>query len=219
MNHIVPPSLLFDYQIRIPECGAPNAGKSGALLNLTERSEVFFPALVNGIRPYARLNLGWNADGFAIRLQVQGKSQPCQGTSAALDRSDGISFWIDTRPSGQVHRATQYCHYFTSIPVDEQHDGQPGTVVREIAQQREQRQESDTGKFQHRFRQQKDGYELEIWIPGSQLYGYREIEELRRMGFYCVVHDTELGEQPLSIADDFPVSFNPSTWLELELCK
>jgi hypothetical protein len=49
------------------------------------------------------------------------------------------------------------------------------------------------------------------------MFGFDEAPSIGRIGFYCVVHDTELGEIPLSIADDFPIAFDPSTWLQLEL--
>ena len=54
-------------------------------------------------------------------------------------------------------------------------------------------------------------------LPGSQLHGYRQVDELRQLGFYCVVRDTELGEQPLTVTDDFPYASDPSLWVQLEL--
>jgi hypothetical protein len=61
------------------------------------------------------------------------------------------------------------------------------------------------------------GYDLEVWIPESQLYGFRQIDELRHLGFYSLVRDTELGEQPLTLTDEFPFAWDPSLWINLEL--
>ncbi|MCP4506854.1 MAG: hypothetical protein GY826_10730 [Fuerstiella sp.] len=62
-----------------------------------------------------------------------------------------------------------------------------------------------------------EGYELAVWIPGNQSYGFREKSDLGKLGFYCVVQDTHLGDQPLILGDDFPTSYNQSTWIQLEL--
>ena len=86
-----------------------------------------------------------------------------------------------------------------------------------IAQQRDTRGEMDANKIQLRCHLKKAGYDLEVWIPQTQLYGYRQIDELRKLGFYCLVRDTELGEQPLTVSDEFPFAWNPSLWVTLEL--
>ena len=64
---------------------------------------------------------------------------------------------------------------------------------------------------------QRDGYQLELWIPTTQMPGFDQIEEIGHLGFYVVVEDTELGQLPLSVGDDFPVAHDPSTWLQLNL--
>ena len=217
MNQVVPPSLLCDFQLSVPECSAPSRKKSGRLLNLNDRHEIFFPSQLNAQSSWASLRIGWNSIGLGLSLNVSGKQQKPAGSSDSPELSDRLAVWIDTRPSGQVHRATQYCHSFGLLPVDELTGNKPSALVQEIAQQREKRIESNPLKIRQRVHQLTDGYEMEVWIPGDQLYGFREVEELRRLGFYCIVHDSELGEQPLTVADDFPVTFNPSLWLTLDL--
>ncbi|MEQ9406719.1 MAG: hypothetical protein RIK87_03295 [Fuerstiella sp.] len=217
MDLLVPPSLLFDYRLRIPQCSGPLSGTKGRLLKLPESSQLFIPSRLNEQPVFASVRAAWNTDGFALSVNVSGKPAPPSGVSADLVRSDCLLVWMDLRPAGNVHRATEYCHHLVFLPVDEHQDGGPSVVVQPIAQQRARRGETDPGKIKCRTHTRNDGYELEIWIPGSQLYGFRDISELGRIGFCCVVQDMDLGEQPLSLGREFPIGFDPSTWPQLEL--
>ncbi len=217
MDYIVPPALLFDFRLPVSQCAGPSKRSTGHLLNLPPEAELFVPSAMNGQQQFATVLAGWNSDGLGLAVKVQGRSLTATGTSADIKRSDAVLLWIDTRPAGNVHRATEYCHHFACLPVDEHTDGKPNIVVQPIAQQRMQRIESDPKKMLCRTHQKKDGYEFELWIPASQLYGFRDVAELGRLGFYCVVQDSELGDQPLSVDDNFPTSYDPSTWVQLEL--
>ena len=62
-----------------------------------------------------------------------------------------------------------------------------------------------------------DGYQLSVWIPGSQLPGFAELAETRALGLYVVIEDAELGQLPMSVGGDFPLAWNPSIWTRMEL--
>ena len=198
-------------------CRKPGRVSGGRLLKLPPASRIFFPGNMNDQPVFAELFVGWHAEGLGLTLKVSGKRQPVAGTSKNLSYSDSLLLWLDTRPTGSVHRATEYCHHFACLPVDKHADGATTVVTQPIAQQRAQRIESDTRKFLTAVELKKDGYILDVWIPGSQIYGFGEVAELGRLGFYCVVQDTELGDQTLSVHDDFPISYDPSTWVQLDL--
>ena len=217
MDYIVPPSLLFDFRLPVPHCDEPSKRKSGRLLNLPDESMLFNPSAMNELPSFASIKAGWNADGLGLAVEAHGKAKPASGSAHDIKHSDAILMWLDTRPAGNVHRATEYCHHFACLPVDEHSGDEPSVVVQPIAQQRAQKIESNPKKMACRTHQKKDGYEFEVWIPASQLYGFRDVAELGRIGFYCVVQDSELGDQPLSVGDDFPTSYDPSTWVQLEL--
>lgn len=217
MENVVPPSLLFEFRHVVPQCELPSKKKSGRLLTLASDAPLFVPATLNDQNSCAEFRLGWHADGVGICVAVHGKTEVVNGSSADPDRSDSVKIWLDTRPSGNVHRATEYCHSFICLPADEQQDGRPSADVLPIAQQRATRVETNTNSFLLRTHRTKSGYELEVWIPGNQLSGYREIAETGRIGFHAVVHDTELGEQPFSVGSDFPTSYDPSTWTQMDL--
>ena len=217
MNQIIPSSLLFDFSLPVGQCSPPSHRKTGRLLKQSEVSSLFLPASLNGQPLFATVAAGWNSNGLGFVFHVSGKPAPCAGSSSGVQHSDCVLIWIDTRASGNVHRATEYCHHFACLPSDDQADGNPSVVVQPIAQQRIQRIESNPEKMTCRTHAKNDGYELEVWIPGDQLYGFREVAELGKLGFYCVVQDSHLGDQPLTVGDDFPISYDPSTWVQLEL--
>ena len=217
MNQIVPPSLLFDCQLSIPRCDMPSTRRTGRLLKLPDEATLFVPSAMDGTPQFAHLKAGWNENGIGLHVSVAGRKQPLSGDAGDLKNSDSILIWLDTRHAGNVHRATEYCHHFACLPVDENADGSATVTVQPIAQQRAQKLESDPRKMLCRTHLTKVGYDFEIWIPGTQLYGFREIAEIGRIGFFCVVHDTELGSQFLSLDDDFPYAYDPSVWPQLEL--
>jgi len=217
VSQIVPSALLFDYRVQIPACPQPSRRKKGRLLTLTDQARLPAFSAMDGSPSFATVSLGWNSQGFGISVAVRGRNKPVNGNPLQIERSDCLEIWIDTRPTGNVHRATGYCHRVACLPVDESSDSQPSAIPVPIAQQREIRAEMQAQHIQLRTHLTKDGYDMETWIPDSQLYGYRQVDELRQLGFYCVVRDTELGEQPLTLTDDFPFAWDPALWVQLEL--
>jgi len=61
-----------------------------------------------------------------------------------------------------------------------------------------------------------DGYRLETWLPADTLNGY-DPEISPRLGFFCMLHDSELGQHFLTVDSAFPVTNDPSLWQTLEL--
>lgn len=217
VNQNVPTALLFEYRFRIPVCPDPSRKKNGRLLKLPATAQLPALATLDGRQAFAALSAGWNSNGFGINVGVRGRTRPPTGDSGRLGDSDCVELWIDTRPVGTVHRATGYCHRLACLPSDQSAGGAPSAVSQAIPQQREIRADMQTRHIQLRVHLCTDGYDMEVWIPESQLYGYHQIDDLRQLGFYCVVKDTELGDQPLTITDEFPFAWDPSLWVNLEL--
>lgn len=217
MNQLIPPALLFEYRFQVPVCPDPSGKKRGRLLQPADLAQLPALSAVDGGTPFASLSAGWNPNGLAVCLKVRGRTTPPAGNSKKPEASDCVELWIDTRPTGNVHRATGYCHRLACLAVDENADGAPVAVPQPIPQQREVRADMQPRHLKLRTHTQADGYDLEIWIPASQLYGYDQIDELRQLGFYSLIRDTELGDQPLTVTDDFPFNWDPSLWVQLEL--
>lgn len=213
---IVPPSFLFQYQLSVPRVeGLPK--KKGKSLQLPDAARIFVPSSLNDATAGLELKLGWNPDGLAIEILVRGKKQEASGRRHDLKNSDVVFVFIDTRHTANVHRATEFCTALQILPGDEAADDEPTVAFVEIAQQRGTRRQPDAKRVMVNMQNHRDGYQLELWIPTTQMPGFDQIEEIGHLGFYVVVEDTELGQLPLSIGDDFPVAHDPSTWLQLHL--
>jgi hypothetical protein len=191
--------------------------KKGALLQLDDGCSLFVPGSMNDTDNAFGLRMAWNPEGLGVELDVPGKKLPPAGRHKDLKNSDYISLFVDTRHTANVHRATEYCLSLVVLPCDEDADEKPTAAFVEIAQQRASRRDRDGRKCPVQLHVRPDGYRMEIWIPTSQMFGFDEAPEIGRIGFSCLIHDTELGEIPLNVGGDFPVAFDPSTWLQLEL--
>ncbi len=213
---IVPPSFLFQYQLSVPRMDdLPK--KKGRPLQLPDTARVFVPATLNDGTSSLDVKLAWNPDGLGIELVVHGKKQEVSGRRNDLKHSDYVSVFIDTRHTANVHRATQFCTALQILPSDEADDDQPTVQFVDMAQQHGTRLEQSSKRVLLGVETVSDGYRLEVWIPAAQIPGFAETPEIGHLGFYIVVEDTELGQLPLSIGDDFPVAHDPSTWLQLNL--
>ncbi|MCA9034965.1 MAG: hypothetical protein KDA91_07545 [Planctomycetaceae bacterium] len=219
MPPIVPHSFLFEFLPAIPRIDT--LVKKNGVVELPESSSVFVPSQLNsnqeaGPAPF-QLRMAWNPDGLAVNVFVSGKKLAVEGRSADLKNSDYVSICIDTRHTADVHRATGYCTALAVVPVDSKSQGQPRIIRLEIAQQRDSRHQLNPENCRAETVVTTDGYQLRVWLPSTELPGFNEVAEIGRIGFYLVVHDSELGELPLSVGDDFPVSFDPSTWMPVTL--
>ncbi len=218
MSRIIPPSLLFQYQPLIQH-SSQVPRRSGALLKLDSICAIFVPSTLNRDSNPFELRLAWNVGGLGVSIAVAGKKQPVLGSSGDLRNSDRVQLMIDTRHTASVHRATSYCTSVLILPSDSEAQHQPTLSFPEIAQQREVQLKRSGEKCRLWCDVRPGGYLLEVWLPASELSGFAEAADIRRLGFYCIVHDTELGELPLSVGDDFPAAFDPSTWLQMELSE
>jgi hypothetical protein len=189
---IVPPSFLFQYQLTVPRVdGLPK--KKGKALQLPDAARVFVPSALNAGTAGLELKLGWNPDGLAIEIVVRGKKEEPAGRRHDLKNSDVVYIFIDTRHTANVHRATEFCTALQILPSDEVNDDAPTVQFVEIAQQRGTRRQPDAKRVMLNVQNQRDGYQLDVWIPTAQMPGFDQIEEIGHLGFYIVVEDTELG--------------------------
>ena len=213
---IIPPSFLFQIQLEIPRIdGLPR--KSGRPLQLPPEAAVFVPSRLNERSEVFDLRAAWNPEGLGIELTVRGKTQEPAGRAHDLKSSDHVLIFVDTRHTANVHRATEYCSSILVLPSDENAEDRPTVQFLEIAQQRGTPREQEGRRCIVACELQSDGYRMELWIPAAQLPGFVDAPDIGHIGFCLMVEDTELGQLPLSIGDDFPVVFDPSTWIQLDL--
>jgi hypothetical protein len=189
------------------------------LLDLPEVCRLDSFADMDDRRSFADVRIAWNEGGLAIQVEVRGKDQPPLGDVARPRSSDGVTLWIDTRDSRTSHRASRYCHQFHFLAAG----GGPEKDEPAFVQSKINRALQDapvvaaqTVPFQ--LVPRTGGYRLEAFLPAAALNGF-DPEQNPRLGIHLAVHDQELGEQSLSVGDDFPWAEDPSLWSVLELVK
>jgi hypothetical protein len=136
----------------------------------------------------------------------------------ADEESDGVQLWIDTRSTQTVHRASRFCHRFLLLPAAGAHAKQAVAIQKPIARAREDAPFAGEGELTIASESRKDGYLLEVWLPGAALYGY-DPESHPYLGFYYHVHDSELGDQFTTVGAEFPFAHDPSLWTTLHLAS
>ena len=216
MPPTIPPSFLFQYQLSLPRVNEiPRA--RGRLLGLQNSAELFVPAGLNDETNPVRIRAAWNPQGLGVLLQIRGRRNSPAGRWKDPGNSDWIHILVDTRHTAGVQRATEFCTSVAVMPVDDDADGEASVRFTDISRQRTLAADKATASAKVDMQQVSGGYDIEVWLPGSLIPGFAQVSETGVLGFYCVIHDTELGELPLSVGDDFPVAINPSTWLVLAL--
>ena len=188
---LVPASFLFRFTI--PVQSATNLPRSKApLLALPDSHRVPFPSALEGEESFAELRLGWNKNGLAINVQVNGKKKLPICDPGKPTSSDGVSFWVDTRDTQTQHRASRYCHQFVALPLG---GGSKGTdpVFQQlpVPRAREDAPLIDPDVFLLESDASKSGYQLSIWCPAEALHGF-DPQSQNRLGFSLVVRDWEL---------------------------
>lgn len=181
--------------------------------------EFAIPELTNldGKRPFAQLRAAWNEKGLVFELRVSGRRQSVWCDRTSVFDSDGLSLWIDTRDSHQVHRATRYCHHFVFLPTGAGPNlDQPFKEKLLINRAREQSHFVAPKTLGARTAIQRGGYRLTVHIPADALTGF-DPDEQPRLGFFYAVRDRELGYQSLCLGREFPVNEDPSLWGSLIL--
>jgi hypothetical protein len=214
---LIPHHFLFRFTYPCLHIAAMPRTNDDRLLDLPESCRIDnFPGMAG--RPnFADVRCGWNELGLGMQVSVAGKDQPVQGDAARPRGSDGLTLWIDSRDARTSHRATRYCHQFHFLPSGggPDHD-EPAFVQSKIHRALQDAPLSSASAVPFQCAQTKNGYILEAFLPAAVLSGF-DPEQNRRLGFYYVVRDLELGEQVLSVGSDFPYWEDPSLWSVLEL--
>lgn len=214
MNQLMSPGFLFRWSLPVVQVSSlPN--RSGRLLNLPESCRLVSIGELDSRRDFADIRLAWNPGGFAISVEVRGKTKKPDCSSDSPLSSDGLTIWIDTRNTQGVHRATKFCHQFCLMPLGGRKSS-PAVVQIPLARAREETTRSDITQIQLQSEIFSDGYLLEAWFPVAVFVGFDPATS-SRMGFHYLVRDSELGEQALAVGSEFPVASDPSLWQTLEL--
>ncbi|MCA8997047.1 MAG: hypothetical protein KDA80_08675 [Planctomycetaceae bacterium] len=196
--------------------GVPRA--KAPLLSLPDECRIAIPSAMER-DVFADVRLGWNPEGLALEVRVEGKDEKTICNPDRLDISSAIHLMIDTRDTQTIHRASRFCHLFTAMPagVDSDEDS-PMCVQRPIARAREDAPLIDTDLILKEGEITKTSWRLGLWFPKDSLHGF-DPEPRTRLGFYLFVTDREMGHQYLTVTGEFPFDSDPSLWCSLELAE
>jgi hypothetical protein len=194
----------------------PGKESSGPVVELPESCAL--PSLQHIEKPasWAEVRIGWNAQGIGIVVLAEGVS------SLQLSlRPEGFAvahFWLDTRDTRNVSRATRFCHHFVARLEAGKVRGPlkvkvgPRPIARALAEPPAIRPELIASRAQL----DRSGWRLELFLPAQVLNGF-DPDTNRRLGFSYQIADFVRDDQFLGVGRDFPVGENPSLWSTLEL--
>ena len=211
MSQLVPPRFLFRWSFLVRRNDSvPH--QSGRLLGLPEDCRIPSLAELDSSPGFADVRLAWNDGGLGVSVEVRGRTQRLKCSIASPSVSDGIHVWIDTRNTKTVHRATKFCQQFSLLPSGGgRTEADPLGIAIPLARAREESLLADTSLIRVQSEVRSEGYWLDAWLPAEALIGY-DPSQHPQLGFHCVVRDSELGEQSLSVGSEFPHASDPSLW-------
>jgi hypothetical protein len=194
----------------------PRPSDPARLLDLP--SECTLPDLgqLEGRSAWAEVRVGWNAGGIGIAVSAEGLPD----AQLVRDRPEGfaiIQFWLDTRDTRNVSRATRFCHRFTArLELAGSRRLSVDVSQRPIARAMADAPLCRPELLLNRAELARSGWMFELFVPEKALNGF-DPETNRRLGFAYQVADNVREDQFLGVGRDFPVGENPSLWATLEL--
>jgi len=129
-----------------------------------------------------------------------------------------VHFWIDTRDTRDVSRATRFCHHFL---VNLLKGGSKRSLTANVLQRPIARAIADAPIYRGdpvpvAAEMTKTGWTLALFLPAQALNGF-DPDTNRRLGFAYQISDRVRPDQFLAMGREFPLGENPSLWATLEL--
>ena len=212
---LLPQSFWFRTGLSCPHVEALPRAK-GRLLDLPDECLLPDFSRLEGLESWAEVRLAWNPKGLALAFEVRGKVSPITHDPTRPFASDGVQFWVDTRDTREVHRATRFCSRYLATLIPGSKQLQVELTRKPIARAAADPPPSDLSLARTQVDQIRGGWRVEIFLPAETIYGF-DPETNRRLGFAYQVTDPDRGDQYLGVGREFPVGEDPSLWATLEL--
>ena len=211
MNTIVPTRLLFDFEFSLAYRGSPPA-IDGSLDGWTDAERLPLLGELDGGADFAEVWACWNEDGLFFACSVEGKRRPLRCNPAEFWHGDNIRLCTDMRDARSNKRATRTCRQFFLPPTGGGSEGKEAIAgVNKFRRAREDAPPVDTSQIRIESCIRATDYCLEAHIPRSCLSGFDPAEH-GRIGFYYIIEDRDLGQQFLTVGDEYQWYIDPSTW-------
>ncbi len=211
---LAPSSLLYRFSA---PCAKTENKFTAKGIELDERYSLPHFGQIDRQDKFADVRVAWGSSGLFVCVEVSRKQQSLWCRHTQMLESDRVMFWVDTRDTHNVHRATRFCHWFLVLPIGGGGTGkQPLATMLKINRSKEDSPTLNQYKQQTVTRITIDGYNTMLHIPGKCLNGWNP-EEHKKIGFNYAIVDRELGWQTLSTGPELPIEEDPSLWQTLEL--
>jgi hypothetical protein len=218
-NTLIAPRYLFHFAVPVSrhtpiwKPGGVELGEEYRLLNLAELDA----GTPDRERAFADVRMAWAPEGLLFNVRVEGKQQPLWCRDSRLDDSDGLTVWIDTRATLNIHRASRYCHRYAFLPAGGGR-GQLEPVADQllINRARENARPIRPRELQLVSKLTKGGYWMAAFVPTIALGGY-DPQQHRQLGFTYAVFDREFGLQTFATGAGFPYVEDPTCWAQVDL--
>ena len=215
-SSLIPPRFLFRFELPLVRHDEPWSERG---VWLGEECRLPDLAALDQERPFADVRGAWSQAGLFFNVHVTDRRQPPWCREGRLEDSDGLQVWIDTRPAGNVHRATQFCHRYVFLPRGGgRRADEPLADQLLINRARENARPIRARELLVAAQVSETGYRLACFIPSTALAGY-DPDHHSRLGFNYAVQDRDFGLQTLAASRDLPFDEDPSLWCVLELAK
>jgi hypothetical protein len=216
---LLPQAFWFRLAMTAQRVDAMPEAAGTRVLDLPASSALTDFAQLEGRVSWAQVRLAWNPLGLGFMVVAQGLSDE-QLDAGRPEGFAEVHFWIDTRDTRDVSRATRFCHHFVIKLVRQ---GSRGNLAAEVFQKPIARAVADAPIYRGdlilaRGEMTKSGWSLELFLPAQALNGF-DPDTNRRLGFAYQISDRVRPDQFLGIGREFPVGENPSLWATLELAN
>lgn len=163
---------------------------------------------------FADLYMGWSLEGLAFFADV--KVDEVEAFFPEVIRGDSIELFIDTRDVKTSGFNTRFCHHFFFLP-----EAYEGHSLGEITKFRTEdaHELCNPNDLKLSSRVNKNGYQLQIFIPAECLQGY-DPKEKDRFGFSYRVNRKGGPPQHFSaLTQEFQIEQQPSLWSSARMVK
>ncbi|MEM7810749.1 MAG: hypothetical protein AAF532_04650 [Planctomycetota bacterium] len=171
---------------------------------------------MDGFVRFADVRAGWCDEGFAFSVRFDGKAaaKPFEPNVGEPDEADGVTLWLDARPSGRSRRAGRYCRQFWFCPVSNAKGDRVHVEELPIDQRTESVQAVDPLP-KAKIKRTKTATVLTAFVPAGSFAGFHP-GEIDRLGVFYLVRFRDDVQTP-SLSEEVPVDRDPSLWLRATL--
>ncbi len=206
------PAWMFDFAVPLRHARIPADAMATGKWELDSSYTLPNFGMVLPSKSIAQMRVGWNEIGLFAQLEASKADQPLKRTTRPA-----LHFFLDTRSSFGVHRATSYCHYFNcSFEHPHQEVETPVEVIGH-AELLPIHMAKETPGVIHpkdlfvRATVRPRSYTLRFAVPGKVLNGYSPIE-FPEVGINYLIWDESIGMQSMLRSHATGHLNDPSLW-------